>query len=109
MDYDQFMNWHASTFGDTSDGESPITLPAAIHAVRRQFSIDLLPEMVFNTGPLVSCLMTSGVGKYMEFRTVQKFLVYAKNKLHLVYKHNRLLTLFLSLAIGTLHACRRVW
>lgn len=60
----------AVNHGSPSDGSQ---LPFS-RSQQRQFNIDVTPQLFFNAGPLVDVLRTSGVGKYLEFRTFDKFL-----------------------------------
>ncbi|KAJ3023935.1 hypothetical protein HKX48_009143 [Thoreauomyces humboldtii] len=50
----------------------------------RQFSIELSPKLLYGRGPLVELLVTSGVGKYLEFKVLEQIYLSWNGELELV-------------------------
>ncbi|RKP34120.1 GDP dissociation inhibitor [Dimargaris cristalligena] len=59
----------------------PADHTAQLLARNRDFNIDLAPKVTHCRGPLVDLLVSSGVGKYMEFRGLdQVYLTHGSNR-----------------------------
>ncbi|KAI8816621.1 GDP dissociation inhibitor [Fimicolochytrium jonesii] len=59
----------------------PTASPRTLHALTtltrllttsRQYTLDLSPKLLYARGPLVELLITSGVGKYLEFKALEQ-------------------------------------
>jgi RAB protein geranylgeranyltransferase component A len=51
---------------------------------KRAILVDAIPQLVFARGPMVDTLMTSGVGRYLEFRTIERFFTCSPEGLEVV-------------------------
>jgi len=47
----------------------------------REYAIDILPVPIMAAGPLVSLLVNSAIGRYLEFKAVDKLYFFTDNKL----------------------------
>jgi RAB protein geranylgeranyltransferase component A len=47
----------------------------------RHYSIDLIPRMLFCRGPMVNLLISSAVGRYLEFKCFEKSFLYTADSL----------------------------
>jgi hypothetical protein len=54
----------------------------------RSYNIDISPKILFSRGPEVSLLITSGVSKYMEFKSVDNTYLFLDNNPQLVMNSN---------------------
>ncbi|KND01101.1 uncharacterized protein SPPG_04191 [Spizellomyces punctatus DAOM BR117] len=70
---------------DPSDPLLPkYTILAHLLTQSRQFNIDLAPKLLYNRGPLVELLISSGVGKYLEFKALESVYLSWQGKCELV-------------------------
>jgi len=65
---------------DTTVKQAPKTLLD----VSRQFNLDISPKILFSRGPEVELFISSGVAKYLEFKTVENTYLFLENDLQLV-------------------------
>jgi len=50
----------------------------------RRFNIDLLPKLIWSNGSIVQLLIRSGVGRYLEFKSIEHSFLYLKSNFHRV-------------------------
>ncbi|KAF9401614.1 hypothetical protein BGZ94_005165, partial [Podila epigama] len=71
----------ASSQGATAQNFTTITT-SQIHALEelyrttRKYNFDLSPKLLYSRGPLTNLLISSGIGKYLEFKLLERTAVY---------------------------------
>ena len=50
----------------------------------KRFNIDYVPEVLFSAGTMIDTLISSGVGKYVEFKRLERSLLFENGKISIV-------------------------
>lgn len=86
-DDDDFIKYFTTT---TSDQEQLRHNVAKCHGLiqlvkaSRQFNIELTPKLLYSRGPLVELLISSGVGRYLEFKALEQIFLCWEGTVELV-------------------------
>lgn len=74
-------SWAASTSAAASADYSSVSF-SQIQALQelfqttRKYNFDLSPKLLYSRGPLTNLLISSGIGKYLEFKLLERTAVY---------------------------------
>ena len=69
----------SSRLSETSSGEDCASLQELLEE-DRSFNIDIHPKLIYCSGEMVQALVQSGVCKYLEFKSIERTLLYIDNE-----------------------------